>query len=133
MRGHRRQRLLWRLASLFSVSPPPSLRPRHRGVGAAVDVLVTTRPTLGHVATAKTVWLVLTTPADCSRLLFLVSSPTGWQWMSCRGGSGVASPVAEAPGGRPYIAVVIAIIAVVALLLGLSAATASQLAPALRS
>ncbi len=42
------------------------------------------------------------------------------------------SPVAEAPSGHPYIAVVIAIIAVVALLLGLSAAAASQLAPALR-
>jgi hypothetical protein len=54
MRGHRRQRLLWRLASLFFISPPPSLRPRHHGVGAAVVVLVTTRPTLGHVATAKT-------------------------------------------------------------------------------
>ena len=41
------------------------------------------------------------------------------------------SPVAEAPSGRPYIAVVIAIVAVVALLRGLSAAAASRLAPAL--
>jgi hypothetical protein len=42
------------------------------------------------------------------------------------------SPVAEAPGGCLYITAVITIIAVVALLLGLSAAAASQLAPALR-
>jgi hypothetical protein len=65
--------------------------PLFRFSPAAVFVLVTTRPTLGHVATAKTVWPVLTTLTDCSRLLFLASSPTGWQWMSCRGGSGVAA------------------------------------------
>jgi hypothetical protein len=34
------------IASLFFVSLLPSLRPRHRGVGAAVVVLATTHPTI---------------------------------------------------------------------------------------